>query len=76
MTRIIRYFDKQDESLVGEFKVGELQLAELQLLFEVDSSNPMYDSFQIKSEMIPYFSAFTNHPFNFSQYDYFLEFDT
>ena len=75
MPRVIRYFDKINESYVGEVVLPEVPLAKLQEIFEIPSENPMYDSFPVYQKQANRIYECTNIKFNTEKYDYFLEYD-
>lgn len=75
MTRVITYFSKTDESYTGEITIGEFSLNELRKYFTVDDKNPMYDSFQIHSDIDSSFFSQIDFTFDFEKYDYFLDYN-
>jgi len=75
MSRVIRFFDKIDESYVGEAQLPEIPLVKLQEAFKVPTENPMYDSFPIGEEQTRFLNHVVKIEIDLSKYDYFLEFD-
>ncbi len=74
--RVIRWFEKNGDELVGEIPLGEVELSKLQKLFNVSEDNPMYDCYPIKTKrQIKYIQKATQHPIEPCSYDYFLECD-
>lgn len=74
MSRVIRYFDKVDESYIGEVLL-DIPLASLQELFGVDAGNPMYDCYPIGKAQEAFFKIYSKINFNFDRFEYFLEYD-
>ena len=70
---MLRYFDKNSEELIGEIKLPDTLLRDLQREFEIDRSNPMYDSYPIDSGVIEFVSTLGVDQIDLSRYDYFLE---
>ena len=75
MARVIRYFNKVDESYVGEISMVDIPLEKLQEIFQVSSDNPMYDSFPILEDQIGFIKEELGIDVDIFRYDYFLEYD-
>lgn len=75
MPRVIRYFNKKTETLVGEAVLPEIPIDQLQAVFNVNRSDPMCDSFAIVVSNVAILKEYTNLRFDFHNYDYFLEYD-
>lgn len=76
MSRVIRYFNKSDESFCGEYYLEkEPLIKDLQVLFQVNESNPMYDSFLILHKHAEFLEQYSNKKFKFELYDYYLDYD-
>jgi len=73
MTRVVSYFDKKDESFVGELELPEVSLSKLQEVFDVPSGNPMYDSCPIGKNQAGFIFDILGVHLDFEKYDYFLE---
>ena len=74
MSRVIRYFDKVDESYIDEVLL-DVPLVLLQELFGVDADNPMYDCYPIGETHEAFFKNYSEINFNFDRFEYFLEYD-
>lgn len=74
MTRVIRYFDKVDESYVGEVQL-DVPLSLLQEFFGIDADNPMYDCYPIEKTQEAFFKKHSSIDFDFERFEYFLEYD-
>lgn len=75
MTRVIRYFNKEDEAFAGEVTVDVFSIDELRRYFDVEGENPMYDSFPIlENTDLEFFKKAGMH-FDFKKFDYFLEYN-
>jgi hypothetical protein len=76
ISRVVRWFEKDGDALVGESRLDDLELSKLQRLFHVSRDNPMYDCYPIKTPLqMRYIQKATNHPIDLLAYDYFLECD-
>jgi hypothetical protein len=76
INRVLRWFEKEEDNLVGEKTIDNVSLEYLQKLFEVDSENPMYDCYPIESsEQIDYLQNLLNFELDTKSYDYFIECD-
>lgn len=76
INRVVRWFEKDGDALVGESPLDDLELSKLQRLFHVSRDNPMYDCYPIKTPLqVRYIQKATNHLIDLSAYDYFLESD-
>ncbi len=75
MTRVIRYFDKVDESYVDEVQLLEISLVLLQELFGLAKDNPMYDSYPIDETQENILKKYSDINFDFDRFEYFLEYD-
>jgi predicted transcriptional regulator len=74
--RVIRWFEKNGDELVGEARLEKVELSKLQKLFNVSEGNPMYDCYPIKTKrQIRYIRKAAQHPIDSWSYDYFLECD-
>lgn len=74
--RVLRWFKKEKDDLVGEKNISNINLKHLQKLFEIDSENPMYDCYLVEStEQINYLQNLLNFELNRKSYDYFIECD-
>ncbi|MCB1682694.1 MAG: hypothetical protein H6858_04715 [Rhodospirillales bacterium] len=77
VVRLIRYFEKEGDDLVGEISLPQdkLNLGELQKLFHIPSENPMYDCYRITNQNVKFFQNLIRHEFDFEKYEYFFECD-
>ncbi|MGL6341934.1 MAG: DUF7683 domain-containing protein [Waterburya sp.] len=74
--RILRWFEKEGDDLVGEKTIDNISLELLQKLFGIDSENPMYDCYPVESaEQINYLQNLLNFELDTKSYDYFIECD-
>ena len=74
MPRVIRCFDKVDDSCVDEVSL-DVQLVLLQELFGVDADNPMYDCYPVGKAEESFFEKCSEISFDFDRFEYFLEYD-
>ena len=76
VNRVLRWFKKEGDDLVGEKTINNINLEHLQKLFEINSENPMYDCYLLKStEQINYLQSLLNFKLDTKSYDYFIECD-
>lgn len=76
VNRVLRWFEKEGDELIGEKKIDNISLESLQKLFGIDSENPMYDCYLLESaEQISYLQNILNLELNTKSYDYLIECD-
>lgn len=74
--RVLRWFEKEGNNLVGEQVLDDVKLEQMQELFEISSENPMYDCYRVESsEQIEYFQKLLNFQLDLQSYEYFVECD-
>jgi hypothetical protein len=74
--RVVRWYDKYGSNLVGEKVLNNVNLSNLQNLFRVESNNPKYDCYPIKSfEQKNYIEKTFNFKLNTQAYNYYIECD-
>jgi hypothetical protein len=74
--RVLRWFEKEGDELVGEKVISNVNLEHLQKLFGIDSENPMYDCYLVESaEQMNYLQNLLNFELDTESYDYFIECD-
>lgn len=74
MSRVIRYFNKVDESYVDDVLI-DVPLILLQELFGIEADNPMYDCYPIGKTQEAFFKKYSEINFDFDRFEYFLEYD-
>lgn len=76
VNRVLRWFEKEGDELIGEKKIDNISLESLQKLFGIDSENPMYDCYPVEStEQLSYLQNLLNLGLDIKSYDYFIESD-
>ena len=76
IARVLRWFEKEGDDLVGEEVINNINLKHLQKLFKIDPENPMYDCYPVESaEQINYMQSLLNFELDTKSYDYFVECD-
>lgn len=76
INRVLRWFEKEGDELVGEKVIPNFNLEHLQKLFGIDSENPMYDCYLVEfAEQINYLQNILNFELNTKSYDYLVECD-
>lgn len=76
INRVLRWFEKEGDDLVGEKIIANVNLKYLQELFKIDSKNPMYDCYLVESvEQVNYLQNLLNFELDTKSYDYLVECD-
>lgn len=76
VNRVLRWFKKEGDDLVGEKIISNVNLEHLQKLFGIDSENLMYDCYPVESaEQLSYLQNLLNFKLDIKFYDYFVECD-
>jgi hypothetical protein len=73
VVRVVRWFDKSSDRLVGEAVMASARLEELQALFDVAPDNPMYDSWIVGPNQAGALSRMTGVPVDLDRFDYFVD---
>ncbi|NEP13917.1 MAG: hypothetical protein F6K14_27695 [Symploca sp. SIO2C1] len=74
--RVVRWFEKDGDAIVGEARIGNPDLQKLHELFDIPEENPMYDCYPISTKtQIRYIQKNLSHEIDTLSYDYFLECD-
>lgn len=74
--RVLRWFEKEGNNLVGEEVLDDVRLEQLQKLFVISPENPMYDCYPVESsDQIEYFQKLLNCRLDTYSYEYFVECD-
>jgi hypothetical protein len=74
--RVLRWFEKEEDNLVGETAIKNVNLAHLQKLLKIDPKNPIYDCYSVEShEQINYLQSLLNFELDTKSYEYLLECD-
>jgi len=73
--RMLRWFEKKGNQLVGESPLPNIELTELQELFQEDSDNLMFECYEIGPQQADYFQQKLNQPLDLESYDYFIDCD-
>jgi hypothetical protein len=74
INRVLRWFEKEGENLIGQKTIDNISLEQLQKLFGIDSQNPMYDCYLVESdEQINYLQSLLDFQLDTQSYDYLVE---
>ncbi len=74
--RLLRWFEKEGNNLVGEKFLDDVKLEHLQKIFGIHPENSMYDCYPVESsEQIEYFQKLLNCKIEPQSYEYFVECD-
>jgi hypothetical protein len=74
INRVLRWFEKEGENLIGQKTIDNISLEQLQKLFSIDSQNPMYDCYLVESdEQINYLQNLLDFQLDTQSYDYLVE---
>ena len=74
MTRILRYFNKADESYAGEITLDMFSIEQLTAYMKVASDKPRYHSFVVPADIDSEFKNKLAIELDFEMYDYFVEY--
>lgn len=75
VVRLVRWYEKSGDQLLGELTLQDISLTELQTLFGESAANPMYDSYPISISQASHLEQKLNQQFDLDQYSYYLECD-
>lgn len=74
ISRKLAWFEKEDDTFVGEVRLENLDSATLQELFNVSEDKPMHSCYPLLTQkQVLYLQKFTFHQIDVLAYDYFLE---
>ncbi|PZU96487.1 MAG: hypothetical protein DCE90_09200 [Pseudanabaena sp.] len=73
--RLIRWYEKVGNSLIGERVLKGISLSDLQKLLSEPSDSPMFFTYELTTEQVKYFQQYLEQDFDTNAYDYFLECD-
>ena len=73
--RLIRWYEKKGNALIGETILKILSLDDLQKILGEPVESPMFFSYELTSEQVKYFQEYLEQDFDPNAYDYFLECD-
>lgn len=71
--RILRWYEKNWDTSIGDEDLNAISLNELQNLFDVPSDNPMYDCWEVKEEHSEILQKYVHHLIDLNEFDYFVE---
>jgi hypothetical protein len=72
VVRLIEWYEKQGDRLLGEATLKDIALSDLQTLFKVSSDNPMYECYPIGSVQVEFLQSKLDHRIDLEQSDYYL----
>ena len=73
VVRVLSYFDKHGDDLVGEYRLVDIDLPALQALFGVETEDPMYDAWPVGPAEMAVLRDHIAGEIDQERYDYFLE---
>lgn len=73
--RVLHWYEKNGDRLVGETVLKTLDLAELQQLFQESTENLMVDSYHVSVSQVDRLKTEIAAPIDLSAYDYYVECD-
>lgn len=72
--RVLRWYSKLGDSLIGECWLRNVYLDKLRELFGQATDDPMYDAYPVSKEQIEYLQKYCiDHQIDLNAYDYFVE---
>jgi hypothetical protein len=75
VNRVLRWYEKDGNALIGETVIREFSLTELQHILNEPNDSPMFFSYQLTDEQVDCFQHKLKQVFDLSTYEYFLECD-
>jgi hypothetical protein len=75
VNRVIRWYEKNGDALIGETLLKGFSLTELQHVFDEPTDSSMFFSYQLTDEQASYFQHKLKFDFDLEMYEYFLECD-
>lgn len=75
VVRVLRWYEKNGDRLIGEAVLNALKLPELQQLFQESVDNLMVDSYPVSVAQVARLQREIAEPIDLSAYDYYLECD-
>ena len=73
--RMIRWYEKEGDQLVGELPLPNIRLTELQELFQESPDNLMFECYVISPRQADYFQQKLKQKLDLDDYDYFIDCD-
>lgn len=73
--RMLRWYEKEANQLIGELSLPNIELTELQELFQESPDNLMFECYAIGSRQAYYFQQKVKPKLNLDDYDYFIDCD-
>jgi len=75
VNRVIRWYEKDGNALIGDTLLKGFSLSELQHIFDEPTDSLMFFSYQLTEKQISYFQRKLKFDFDLEMYEYFLECD-
>jgi len=75
MIRVLRWYEKNGDRLIGETVLNSLGLPELQRLFQESTDNLMVDSYPVSVAQVERLQHEISEVIDLSAYDYYVECD-
>jgi hypothetical protein len=72
VVRLVEWYEKQGDRLLGEATLQDIALSDLQTLFKVSSDNPMYERYPIGVVQAEFLQSKLDHRIDLEQSDYYL----
>lgn len=74
LIRVLRWFDKVGDALVGECELKDIELKLLQDIFDQPSDDPMYYSYPVSQIHVRLIQQYCEqHEIDLSKFDYFVD---
>lgn len=73
--RILRWYQKKGDSLIGEIPLLDINVDDIRKLFSECDQNPLYDSYCVKDQHIDFLQHFIEEKIDLDVFDYFVECD-
>jgi hypothetical protein len=71
--RVIAYYSREDEFIVGDIDLPDVDAQALRDLFGVPADDPMYGCFPVEDRHVPKLEELCGVPIDLKKYYYFVE---
>ncbi|MCL1472002.1 DUF7683 domain-containing protein [Argonema antarcticum] len=73
LVRVVRWYDKNGDKLVGQSTLQDIKLSDIQDIFGESKDNPMYDCYPVNAFHVNQLKKFVEDEIDIDYYDYFVE---
>lgn len=73
--RLLRWYDRRSDELVGSAPLQHIELPALQRIFGLAADDPMYNAYPVTAREASQLQAYVDVPLQLDRHDYFIEAD-